>query len=217
MAKGPAPEGLASVQGRLVPVARLADLEEVAVRAVTAHHAAHADEAGLSLETLRHSLRCPGWLADAVVQAAIRARRLKVAEGIAALPSFKPAQRVDAALLDRLVARVTEAGLTPPSWAELAGEFGQGTDPALREAVRSGRLTAVERDRAWSPEAVARFAELVQEVGGRDGEVSPGALRDRTGASRKFLIPLLEWCDRQRVTIRQGERRVLNPAALRSG
>jgi selenocysteine-specific elongation factor len=51
----------------------------------------------------------------------------------------------------------------------------------------------------------------VQQVG-RSGDVAPGALRERTGASRKYLIPLLEWCDRQRVTIRRGDQRVLNPA-----
>jgi selenocysteine-specific elongation factor len=113
--------------------------------------------------------------------------------------------------VEQVVARVEAAGFTPPSWAELAAELGPASDAALREAVRSGRLVAVERDRAWGAESVERFMRLVQEIG-RDGEVSPGALRDRTGASRKYLIPLLEWCDRQRVTIRRGDQRVLNPA-----
>jgi selenocysteine-specific elongation factor len=130
---------------------------------------------------------------------------------VVASPGFKPVVRADAALVERVVSSVTSAGFTPPSWSELAAEHGPATDAALREAIRSGRLVAVERDRAWSPGSVERFTLLVREVG-RTGEVSPGALRDRTGASRKFLIPLLEWCDRQRVTIRRGDQRVLNPA-----
>jgi selenocysteine-specific elongation factor len=194
-----------------VATPRLEAIEDTFVALVAAHHAAHPQEPGLSLETLRSSLRGPSWLADAAIQRAVRARRLKVAEGVAATPGFKPVVRADAALVERVIARVAEAGFAPPSWGELAAELGPATEAALREAVRAGRLLAVERDRAWSPESVARFTLLVQEIG-RAGEVSPAALRDRTGASRKFLIPLLEWCDRQRVTIRRGDQRVLNPA-----
>jgi len=209
-------DGVARHEGHLVSVARVAAVEDAFVEAVQAHHAAHAEEAGLSLETLRRSLRGPAWLADAALQRATRARRVRVADGLVALTGFRPVVRVDPAFLDRVVARVGAAGLTPPSWAELATELGPLAEAALREAVRSGRLVAVERERAWSPDSVARFTALVREVG-RGGEVTPGALRERTGASRKFLIPLLEWCDRQRLTLRQGERRVLNPAGAATG
>jgi selenocysteine-specific elongation factor len=197
--------------GRLVAAARLEAIENAFVALVAAHHAENPAEPGLSLETLRSSLRGPGWLADAAVQRAVRARRLRVAEGLAAAPGFKPVMKADAAMVERVVARIGAAGFTPPSWGELVAELGPAAEAALREAVRAGRLVAVERDRAWSRESVDHFTRLVQDVG-RAGEVSPGALRDRTGASRKFLIPLLEWCDRQRVTIRRGEQRVLNPA-----
>ena len=208
------PEGVTRHDGRLIGVERLAGIEDEFVAAVQGHHAAHADEAGLSLETLRRSLRGPTWLADAALQRAARAGRVRISDGLVALPGFRPIVRVDPAFLERVVARVAEGGLTPPSWAELAAELGPAAEAALRDAVRSGRLVAVERERAWSPDNLARFAALVQEVG-RAGEVTPGALRDRTGASRKFLIPLLEWCDRQRLTLRQGDRRVLNPAVSR--
>ena len=211
LAKGRVPAGLVEHDGRLVAAARLEAIENAFVALVAAHHAAYPAEPGLSLETLRSSLRGPGWLADAAVQRAVRARRLRVAEGLAAVPGFKPVVKADAALVERVVHRIAAAGFTPPSWGELVTELGPAAEAALREAVRSGRLVAVERDRAWSRESVDHFTRLVQEVG-RAGEVSPGALRDRTGASRKFLIPLLEWCDRQRVTIRRGEQRVLNPA-----
>ncbi|RYG43349.1 hypothetical protein EON79_17155, partial [bacterium] len=36
--------------------------------------------------------------------------------------------------------------------------------------------------------------------------------RDALGTSRKYIIPLLEWADRTRVTLRQGEKRVLRQA-----
>jgi selenocysteine-specific elongation factor len=86
--------------------------------------------------------------------------------------------------------------------------LGPAADAALREAVRSGRLVAVERDRSYDPAALAGFGEHVRALGAT-GEISPAALRERTGLTRKHLIPLLEWCDRQRITVRVGEGRRL--------
>jgi selenocysteine-specific elongation factor len=36
-----------------------------------------------------------------------------------------------------------------------------------------------------------------------------GTFKDRYGVSRKFAIPLLEWLDRERVTRRVGDTRVV--------
>ena len=36
-----------------------------------------------------------------------------------------------------------------------------------------------------------------------------GVFKDLTGVSRKYAIPLLEWLDRERVTRREGDARVI--------
>jgi len=41
------------------------------------------------------------------------------------------------------------------------------------------------------------------------GEITPPEYRELTGLSRKFLIPLLEHFDSEKVTIRVGDKRVL--------
>jgi selenocysteine-specific elongation factor len=40
-------------------------------------------------------------------------------------------------------------------------------------------------------------------------EIGPGDIKDLLGISRKYAIPLLEFFDGRRVTMRVGERRVL--------
>ena len=40
-------------------------------------------------------------------------------------------------------------------------------------------------------------------------EIGPADFKDLFGVSRKFAIPLMEYFDAQRVTVRVGERRVL--------
>ena len=40
------------------------------------------------------------------------------------------------------------------------------------------------------------------------GEMQPTDFKEMTGLSRRFAIPLLEWLDAQRVTVRRGDVRV---------
>jgi selenocysteine-specific elongation factor len=47
------------------------------------------------------------------------------------------------------------------------------------------------------------------EAEGRAGAITVTGIRDRTGLSRKYLIPLLEWADRRGITRRDGDARRL--------
>ena len=44
---------------------------------------------------------------------------------------------------------------------------------------------------------------------GRDGAIDVATFKERFGVTRKFAIPLLEYLDRERVTRRVGESRVV--------
>jgi len=105
-----------------------------------------------------------------------------------------------------------------PSAVELAERLGiPDAEPGLRQAALAGEVILVERGRYLAAEALEGFARLLREVGSA-GEITPGALRDRTGLSRKYLIPLLEWADRTGITRREGEsRRLLRPAGMPHG
>jgi selenocysteine-specific elongation factor len=93
--------------------------------------------------------------------------------------------------------------------AELAALGLRDLAGALR-IVASRLAEAVERDRFFSTEALGRFRSAIEQVGQGGAEVTPAALRDQLGLSRKFLIPLLEWADRRGLTWRDqaGVRRV---------
>ena len=39
--------------------------------------------------------------------------------------------------------------------------------------------------------------------------ITPQEIKDLLGISRKYAIPLLEWLDSQRVTVRVGDKRIL--------
>lgn len=180
---------------------------------VAAWHAGHPSDAGMPLETLRHGLLRWGAAAGVALRQ-LAAHREMVTEGaIIRSVGFTPVRTAGAELMERVIARVEEGGLTPPTLAELVAELKvPGVAEALKAAVQGGRLEAVERERFFSRTALARYTEQLRTIG-RAGPITPQALRDATGLSRKFLIPLLEWGDRTGLTVRAGDVRQLTPRA----
>jgi selenocysteine-specific elongation factor len=197
----------------LIPGRRVAEATEVAMGALKDFHGRQPSERGMPLETLRRAVRAPEWLADAAIEAGIRARRLGVDGGIARLAGFEPRVAGGEPQIDRLVQILRAAGLAPPSIAELERETGRrDVGATLRLAAGRGLVEAVERDRYYAVEALRHFTAALEEIG-RAGPIHPPAVRERVGVSRKFLIPLLEWADTRGITIRAGDARRLVRAA----
>ncbi len=194
---------------------RRADVERLGgelVAQVEQFHLREPHEPGMSVETLRHFLRVPDAIAAAALGAAEQAGRLRLRAGAVATPAFRMVPRASAEEQRRLVAAVREAGLAAPTVTELAERLGLAlAGSGLEQAALGGDVVRVEPGRYVAREALEGFATLVREVGAQ-ADITPGALRDRTGLSRKFLIPLLEWADRSGITYREGEgRRLCRP------
>ncbi|MBL8984241.1 MAG: selenocysteine-specific translation elongation factor, partial [Gemmatimonadetes bacterium] len=111
-----------------------------------------------------------------------------------------------------LLGQLRAAGREPPSVPELAAHAVGPTPlvPVLRFLERSGSVVAVEPDRFYAREAVNDMvAALVAHMQGAGQAENPATLRGILGVSRKYLMPFLEYCDRERITERRGEGRVL--------
>jgi selenocysteine-specific elongation factor len=107
---------------------------------------------------------------------------------------------------------VDRGGLEPPSVREIEHSVHQpGVSEALRLAARTGRVVAVERDRYFSTRALSGLTTALRAIAA-SGPITPAAVREATGISRKYLIPLLEWSDRTGFTVRRGEARLPGPA-----
>nr|MBA3760885.1 SelB C-terminal domain-containing protein [Gemmatimonadales bacterium] len=101
------------------------------------------------------------------------------------------------------------AHLHPPSVSELERSTGRRDLLAvLRLAAARGEVEAVERDRYYARAALDQFTAVLNDLG-QQGEIIPGAVRERLGLTRKYLIPLLEWADGKGITVRAGEGRRL--------
>lgn len=205
-------KGLAGVRrigAHLVAVDRLLAVQRGIGAAVDARHAAAPTAAGLSLETLRAGLRTPGWLVDAAIGAESNAGRLEIDGDVVRRPGFRAAVPGGRSALAALVERVVAGGLAAPDVAELERETGhQDVALALRVAERDGLVSAVAPGWFVGAAALKGFGAILEELGAR-GPVAVADLRTRTGLSRKYLIPLLEWADARGITERRGDVRVM--------
>jgi selenocysteine-specific elongation factor len=178
-----------------------------------AFHRNHPSERGMPLETLRRGVAAREGIAGAVVEDLLRTGRIRRQDGVVSLGGFVPRVEGGEAEVDRIVGILEAAALTPPSLAELERQTGRRDLAALlRLAAADGRVEAVERDRYYARGALERFVNALTEVG-QAATIAPGALRDRLGISRKFLIPLLEWADGKGLTVRVGDGRRLRAGA----
>jgi selenocysteine-specific elongation factor len=176
---------------------------------LTGYHRSHPTAPGMPAETLRRELRGPAWIAESAIRALVANGRAAQELGLLRMTGFSPSVAGGTAAIDRIVELVAAGGLMAPDVPELARRT-QHTDVAavLRLAAASGRVEAIGRDWYVTPEALEEFVAGLRAVGSA-GEITVGELRDRTGLSRKYLIPLLEWADRRGVTRRVGDVRRL--------
>ena len=140
-----------------------------------------------------------------------RAASQRAASEAAKRPAGPPTAEVEA---DRLwlLARLGNAAAAPPTGPELTAERGHLVLPAIRLLEREGAIVAVERDRWYHADSLAAVLGALAGALGNGAERTPAELREVVGVSRKFLVPLLEFCDRQGYTVRTATGRTAGPA-----
>jgi selenocysteine-specific elongation factor len=107
----------------------------------------------------------------------------------------------------------TEAGLTPPTVREVQERFAKYAAPLVREVlellVREQVLVKISEDLYFQGRALAALQEQLVAFIRKEGEIDAPRFKNLTGLTRKFSIPLLEYFDKIKVTIRVGDKRLL--------
>lgn len=105
-----------------------------------------------------------------------------------------------------------KAGLTPPTVREVLEKFpGEKVKvhDVLSVLLKEGTLIRVAEDLNFSKEAIAKLREDYKKLLIAQGQANPVVFKELTGLSRKFIIPLMEYFDMSKLTIRAGDVRIL--------
>jgi selenocysteine-specific elongation factor len=150
-----------------------------------------------------------------VIDGLVTAGRITARDRLALATHRVEVEGADVISRERIVARYREAGLRPPDAADVAATLGLSAETVAKIVsllVRQRTLVRVDT-LVFHEEALV---QLKQDVRGRASSPSAGpvtidvsAFKERYGVTRKFAIPLLEYLDRERVTRRVGDRRVV--------
>jgi selenocysteine-specific elongation factor len=103
-----------------------------------------------------------------------------------------------------------QAGLAVPGLPDVLAKSGVETARArslLQILLREKRLVRVSDDLVFHHTAMERLRTML--AARQAARFNVGTFKDWTGISRKYAIPLLEYLDRERVTRREGDERVV--------
>lgn len=118
----------------------------------------------------------------------------------------------DRALVDRIRTRLEQAPMAPPDISQLNTDLGINR-PKLTEILgvmeRHGTIVRVSVDLYFLRDAVDRMRHDLAAWLSAKGGATAAEFRDHFKTTRKYAIPLLEYFDREGVTIRRGDLRHL--------
>lgn len=179
-------------------------------KTVRAFHTAHPLQPGVALHDLRNAELpgAPPFVLDALLA---RSKEISVDGEIAHLRGHKLSLRDDEQQARQAIERAFEtAGLAAPSSAEALAKSGVESSRArelMQILLRERKLVRINAELILHHTAIAHLRELL--AARRGGRFQVPAFKEWTGVSRKYAIPLLEFLDRERITRREGDERIV--------
>lgn len=197
---------LLALGGRLLAPESVAALERRVRSRLEDFHRDRPLEPGAPIQWVRAGLGAGASIASDVVGRLVEGGEVVLDGPLVRTASHRPALSAgQAALRDRLLDRLASTHPDVPDFGELANALGATPDEVgavARFLARRGVLVAVEPDRYYPQATVAELLERLRGAMATGAELAPGELRETLGFTRKFLIPFLEYCDREGYTVR---------------
>ena len=183
---------------------------------LTAYHGDNPLKAGIAREELRSRLRpaVDQKLLHALLASLERKGVVEQAGAEVRLAGHTVTLEVnEQEMEERIGARYREAGLTPPLLKDVLAAFPEFPEKRIRQVIDlllgRGELVRINETLIFPASSLAQLQDEMVAYIRREGEIDAQRFKDLTGLTRKFSIPLLEYFDRIKLTIRIDDRRVL--------
>jgi len=116
------------------------------------------------------------------------------------------------ALKGKIETLLRSHGLTPPTVREIASLLAvsqEVIESLLDLFMKEGMLIKVKDDLYFFKEHIFALKQKLIEFLEKNKELTPNDFKQLTGVTRKYAIPLLEYYDREKITMRKGDVRLL--------
>ncbi len=190
-------------------------LEDLIVRNIAAYHKKNPLQEGISKEQLKETLGRA--ISAKLFNLALRSLGKKEAivsnKDNVRLAGHQVQLAGDLDSLRHNIARIyNEAGLTPPSLTDVVSGFKNQNDKAqsiIKLMLKDGDLIKINEELCFSRDVLGKLRENYKAMLIKDGKATPATFKDLTGLSRKYIIPLMEYFDVNKLTVRVGDHRIL--------
>lgn len=178
-----------------------------------AFHKANPLVPGISKESLREKLGIGTAIGDAVLESLLRDKKIDVSGEVVRLPGRGVVMKDEEAESKKIIEDAfATAGLKVPALAQVLA--GLKVDKARAQKIvtlllRDKTLVKVSDELVFHRAALEKLRGQIGAYKTKSPKIDVGAFKDLTGVSRKYAIPLLEYLDRERVTRRVGDERVI--------
>ena len=194
----------------------ITELETAVINALKAYHAEHPLKTGPVREELRARLprTTDTRLFSFVVELLEKHKKLTATNEFLALAEHKPVLKDDEKnLRGRMLGFYCSGGINPPTTKEIIDTLkapSKEVNAMLGLLTREGLLVKVDEELYFEAQALDGLVrKTVAYTANKNGELTLAGFKEISGLSRKFMIPLLEYFDKIKLTLRVGDKRVL--------
>ena len=201
---------------RLLAAQVIEQLNQAVLNLLAQYHQKNPLKTGLAREEIRSRLRPPvDQKLFQYLMTGLDKSGLLVQDGAEVrLSSHEVTLQVDEQEMQKKIGRLyKDAGLRPPNLKDVLASFAEFPEKQIRQVIdlllQNGTLVKINEALFFHAEELDRLAVALQDYLGRQGEIDAPGFKDLTGLTRKFSIPLLEYFDKIKLTIRVGDKRIL--------
>jgi len=183
---------------------------------MAAFHRKNPLKTGLAKEELRSQLRPPvdQRILHALLGSLVKKGLIEQSGAEVKLTGYTVTLEINEQEMEEKIGNLyREAGLIPPNLKEVLAEFTEFPERQIRQVIdlllAKGALIKINESLCFHAPAIAKLQEDVVAFIRREGEIDAPRFKELTGLTRKFSIPLLEYFDKIKLTIRIDDKRVL--------
>ncbi len=185
----------------------------MAVGAVADFHEKNPLVGGINREALREQIRASAEVFAIVTEVLVREKKLEIAGDLMRIPgrgvSMKDEETESKKTIEDAFAA---AGLKVPTLRDVLA--GLKVDKARAQKIvtlllRDKTLVKVSDDLVFHGSALEKLRRQMAAYKAKSDKIDVGQFKELTGVSRKYAIPLLEYLDREHVTRRVGDTRMI--------
>ncbi|MBT3279000.1 MAG: selenocysteine-specific translation elongation factor [Phycisphaerales bacterium] len=202
-------------EGRVVHRDVLSQFAQQAADALARYHEDHPDSPGASEAELAEALALDAVLSQRVIACAKEAGQIALRGNVYHAPGFSAGPKLNE-LESAVEAILREAPLTPPRPDQIADSLRRpqvAIDRALDNLIRMALAVRLDKKVVMHTDGVALAIPVVLDLFRNASHFETVEFRTALGVSRKYAVPLLDYLDLQKWTVRNANLRRIGAKA----